>query len=319
MYKEINPDAPPTADPAEQESTHSTTRIATGYIGRFAPSPTGPLHLGSLVTALGSYLDARLHGGKWLLRIEDLDTPRCEPDAVKNILHTLHALGMQWDDEIVYQSQRGAAYQVAFDQLQAQDRIYGCCCTRKEIADSIAPQQRNTTPIYPGTCRHGLPTGKAARAWRVHTTEIPIEFIDYAHGITHENLAQCVGDFVLKRADGLWAYQLAVVVDDADVGVTHIVRGADLLTSTPRQIYLQHCLHLPTPHYWHLPLVLAADGEKLSKQNGAQALNPGQPIERLNDALAHFGLPRIRVRKLSSFWPRALELWVDYRASSSHA
>lgn len=313
MAKEI----PPT-NPDETLLPQAQPQVRTGYVGRFAPSPTGPLHLGSLVTALGSYLDARLHRGTWLLRMEDLDTPRCVPGAAENILQSLQAFGLQWDDDVVYQSEREIAYQQAFDQLLAQDRIYGCGCSRKEIADSLPPQQRHATPIYPGTCRHGMTKNKTVRAWRLRTTETPIEFTDFAYGRLHENLAAQVGDFVLKRADGVWAYQLAVVVDDAAAGITHIVRGADLLTSTPRQIYLQQCLLLPTPHYWHLPLVLAEDGEKLSKQNGAQALDLNQPIERLNEALAHFGLPRIRVRKLSRFWPRALELWAEYRSHSQH-
>ncbi|TAK90294.1 MAG: tRNA glutamyl-Q(34) synthetase GluQRS [Burkholderiaceae bacterium] len=290
-------------------------RSSTGYVGRFAPSPTGPLHFGSLVTALGSYLDARLHQGQWLLRIEDIDTPRCQPEATENILNALLALGMQWDGPIVYQSLRTSAYQMAFDVLLAEDRVYGCCCTRKEIADSLLPQQHADTPVYPGTCRQGLPPGKEARAWRMRTNDTPIHWCDFAYGKQQETLAQTVGDFVLKRADGLWAYQLAVVVDDAETGITHIVRGADLMTSTARQVYLQHSLQYPTPQYWHLPLVLAEDGEKLSKQNGAQALDMRHPIKLLNRALEHFGLAPVRARKLENFWPRALEQWAMYRSA----
>jgi len=315
VLKELPSHSADTVDPLESELTLPQAHAATGYVGRFAPSPTGPLHFGSLVAALGSYLDARLHQGQWLLRIEDVDTPRCHPAATEHILNTLLALGMQWDGAILYQSLRQSAYQMAFDLLLAEDRLYGCCCTRKEIADSLAPHQRHATPIYPGTCRNGLPPGKAARAWRVRTHETPIEWNDFADGPQQENLAHSVGDFVLKRADGLWAYQLAVVVDDADAGVTHIVRGADLLTSTARQIHLQHCLQLPTPHYWHLPLVVADDGEKLSKQNGAAALDTQHPIKLLNQALAHFGLTPVRVRSLGTFWPRALEQWKMYRES----
>ncbi|MDO8732697.1 MAG: tRNA glutamyl-Q(34) synthetase GluQRS [Actinomycetota bacterium] len=257
---------------------------ATTYIGRFAPSPTGPLHAGSLVAALASWLDAKSHGGRWLVRIEDVDTPRCIPGADRVILQQLNSLGLVPDAPPVYQSQRGHLYQQALDQLIAEHLAYPCNCSRKEIAEAIAltdpqPKERHGELIYPGTCRHGMRHKSETSnppAWRFLTTE---------------DVNTQVGDFVLKRADGLWAYQLAVVVDDALQDITHVVRGADLADNTPRQIALQRALGLPTPQYLHTPLVLAADGEKLSKQNGALALDTDEPLQALNAAAAVLGLP----------------------------
>jgi glutamyl-Q tRNA(Asp) synthetase len=283
------------------------------YIGRFAPSPTGPLHLGSLVTALASYLDARSHGGAWHVRIEDIDEPRTVTGAADSILHTLQALGFAWDGPVVYQTQRHPAYVSALEQLQARDLIYPCGCTRKEIADSQTPLQADGAPRYPGTCRPGLAPGKTARAWRIRVPEQTITFTDRLCGPQTENLAAQTGDFVLKRADGLWAYQLAVVEDDAALGVTHVVRGQDLLFSTARQIYLQQQLGYLTPSYCHVPLVLAADGEKLSKQNGAAALDIYNPLACLNQAWAHFHLAPIPATSLAAWWTQAQASWAAYQ------
>ncbi len=249
------------------------------YRGRFAPSPTGPLHFGSLAAAVGSYLDARHHNGAWLVRMEDLDTPRCMPGAADGILRTLEAYGLHWDGEVIYQSRRSAAYEEALHELQATGAAYPCCCTRKEIADSALHGIDGF--VYPGTCRNGLPHERNTPAWRVRTDRFPssfplppspIEFDDALQGHITQHLESKIGDFVVKRADGLFAYQLAVVVDDAFQGITHVVRGADLLHSTPRQIYLQHLLGFATPAYMHLPIAVNAQGEKLSKQTLAPAI-----------------------------------------------
>ena len=251
------------------------------YRGRFAPSPTGPLHFGSLVAAIGSYLDAKHHQGKWLVRIEDLDTPRTVSGATRDILSTLEAYGLFWDEEVIYQSRRTAAYQDAFEQLRP--HLYPCACSRKEIADSAI--KRGDELIYPGTCRGGLPPSKAARAWRVRVDDAQINFSDRLQGNITQNLTSQAGDFIVKRADGLFAYQLAVVVDDAAQGITDVVRGADLLYSTPRQIYLQRLLGLPVPAYMHLPVVLNAQGEKLSKQTLAQPVEKNNAASTLFDTL----------------------------------
>ncbi|MFM0396503.1 tRNA glutamyl-Q(34) synthetase GluQRS [Paraburkholderia phytofirmans] len=263
------------------------------YRGRFAPSPTGPLHFGSLVSALASWLDARAHRGAWLVRVEDIDGPRTVPGAAEDILATLERFGMHADEPPVWQSTRMVSYQEALEQLKANGVIYPCGCTRKEIADSLLnARTRNTTLAYPGTCRDGL-HGKPARAWRLRVPDgdsAIITFEDRWQGKQTQNLATEVGDFVLKRADDQWAYQLAVVVDDADAGITHIVRGADLMDSTARQIYLQRCLGVPTPAYLHVPVVTNEEGEKLSKQNGATALDSDKPLEALCAAARHLGL-----------------------------
>lgn len=245
----------------------TTGQSPATVIGRFAPSPTGALHFGSLVAAVGSYCAARRGGGRWLLRIEDLDTPRRVPGAAAEILFTLEALGFAWDGEILWQSRRGEAYAAALAVLQELGLVYPCACSRREILAS-APHPGDEGPIYPGTCRGGLPAGRTARALRIMVPDEPIAFIDGVYGRQVQNLAMDVGDFVLRRADGLFAYQLAVVVDDADSRVNQVVRGADLLGSTPRQIYLLRCLGLPVPDYLHLPLVLAEDGSKISKRHG---------------------------------------------------
>jgi glutamyl-Q tRNA(Asp) synthetase len=241
------------------------------YRGRFAPSPTGSLHFGSLVAAVGSYLDAKSHNGVWLVRLEDLDAPRCVSGAADDILRTLDAFGLHSDEPVLYQSQRTDAYEAAFRRLKDMGAIYPCCCTRKEIADSALHGIEG--PVYPGTCRNGIAPEKAARAWRVRVNDIAVEFDDALQGHITQNLESEIGDFVVKRADGLFAYQLAVVVDDAFQNITHIVRGADLLASTPRQIWLQRLLGLPTPVYLHLPVVVNEAGEKLSKQTQAAPID----------------------------------------------
>ena len=278
------------------------------YIGRFAPSPTGPLHAGSLVAALASWLDAKAHGGRWLVRIEDVDMPRCVPGADEVILRQLSACGLLPDEAPVYQSRRGGLYQQALDKLIALGHAYPCGCTRADIAQANAAlglvKPRHGDLVYPGTCRpsRGGLQGKPARAWRLQVPEPQapsatspagsdlIEWTDRRLGAQQQHLASAVGDFVIKRADGLWAYQLAVVVDDAEQGITHIVRGEDLADNTPRQILLQHWLGLLTPRYLHTPLVLGDNGEKLSKQNGARALDLREPLQALQTAGLALGL-----------------------------
>lgn len=272
--------------------------LASGrpYVGRFAPSPTGRLHQGSLVAALASYLDAHAHGGRWLVRMEDLDPPREMAGAAQAILETLAACGFAADGEVVWQSGRHPAYQAAFDDLAARGQVYPCACTRKEVADSLLNQRERAFGrelVYPGTCGAGLAPGRAPRAWRVRVPEEAIAFDDVLQGPQAQNLAREVGDFVVRRADGPWAYQLAVVVDDGAAGITHVVRGADLLDSTPRQILLQRLLGLPAPEYAHVDVLTNAAGEKLSKQTGATAIAPAQAPAALARAaqflLAHHG------------------------------
>ena len=263
------------------------------YRGRFAPSPTGPLHAGSLVAALASWLDTRVHGGAWLVRIEDVDAPRCVPGAAEHILHQLAICGLIPDEPPWVQSQRGVAYAAALQQLQGADRAYPCACTRKDINAAWAargwPHERFGELNYPGTCRDGL-RGKAPRAVRLRV-DGAVAWHDRRLGLQRQDVAAEVGDFVLRRADGLWAYQLAVVVDDAAQGITHVVRGEDLADNTPRQILLQRALAVATPVYLHTPLVRAADGHKLSKQNGAQPLDLVDAVTALRAAAAVLGLP----------------------------
>ena len=265
------------------------------YIGRFAPSPTGPLHAGSLVAALASWLDARAHNGQWLVRIEDIDTPRCVKGADQGILEQLSACGLVADSEPKWQSQRTHLYENALSHLINKGWVYPCGCSRKEIEDIYVSQgqdiARHSAAIYPGTCRDGL-NGRPARAWRLNVQAVmealhlpqTLQWHDRRMGHEQQDVAREVGDFVLKRADGLWAYQLAVVVDDADQGITHVVRGEDLHDNTARQILLQKALGLPTPIYMHTPLVMGENGEKLSKQNGALALDLQDPLTVLNCA-----------------------------------
>ncbi len=281
---------------------------AVKYRGRFAPSPTGLLHFGSLVAAVGSYLEAKKHQGLWLLRMEDLDPPRAMSGAAETIPRVLEAYGFEWDGEILYQSQRSDRYETALARLRESGHLYPCACSRKEIADSAMHGLEG--PIYPGTCRNGL-HGREARAWRLRTTMETVSFTDAVQGQQTQMLERDLGDFILKRADGLYAYQLAVVVDDAAQGVTHVVRGADLLDSTPRQIWLQRLLGLPTPHYAHLPVVVNAHGEKLSKQTLAQPLGTAQPALALWEALVFLSQqPPTELRSdLASLWQWAKAHW----------
>ena len=264
-------------------------RSSPGYIGRFAPSPTGPLHFGSLVAALASWLDARAAGGRWLVRMEDLDRPRCDSGAADTILRQLETYGLQWDGTVQVQSTRDDAYAAALDVLKTRGAVYPCACTRADLAQ--APRNAEGETLYPGTCRNGLPPGAAARAWRVRVSQGEISFHDRIHGDLAQNLAHEVGDFIVKRADGLFAYQLAVVVDDAFQYISHVVRGADLLWNTPRQIFLQTLLGLPTPSYAHVPLITNAAGQKLSKQTLAPALPAQGRGAVLAQALAALGHP----------------------------
>jgi glutamyl-Q tRNA(Asp) synthetase len=280
------------------------------YRGRFAPSPTGPLHFGSLVAAVGSYLDARSRGGEWLLRIEDLDLPRCPAANAEAILRELDAFGFEWDGEVVWQSRRTTHYTAALDSLRRAGALYPCACSRREIADSqLAP---DGAPIYPGTCRNGLPPGRQARSWRLRVDDGDVRFDDRIQGPCRQDVGREVGDFVLLRADGPYAYQLAVVVDDADQGVSDVVRGADLLDSTPRQIVLQRRLGLAQPRYAHLPIAVNAAGEKLSKQTGAAALDATRAAAQLTQALRFLGqMPPAELGRapLGEVWDWARRSW----------
>ncbi|MDQ2149120.1 tRNA glutamyl-Q(34) synthetase GluQRS [Alcaligenaceae bacterium C4P045] len=322
------------------------------YVGRFAPSPSGPLHAGSLVAAMASFLDARAHAGHWLLRIEDVDRPRTVPGADAVIQRQLIALNMHWDGPVMRQSQRDARYEAVMAGLAERGLIYGCGCTRREIAEAAAkriattnvngidavdgngnadgsgtvdgngnatsefndPAAANPTDSterpYTGTCSHGLAPGRTARAWRVRVPPGVDRYDDRWLGPQSQDVAHEVGDFVIKRADGLWAYQFAVVVDDADQGVTDIVRGADLLTSTSRQRALQRLLDVPNPRMMHVPLIVdAATGFKLSKQNNAPALDVSAPVATLNAAWQALGFAALPARDAADFWVRAVPIW----------
>jgi glutamyl-Q tRNA(Asp) synthetase len=280
------------------------------YRGRFAPSPTGPLHFGSLIAAAGSFLEARTRCGDWLVRMEDLDPPRVAPGAANEILHTLRAFGMEWDGAVVYQSARNDAYHAALHRLRRKGPVYPCACSRREIADSAIAGAEG--PVYPGNCRSGLPAGRTARSLRINTRGAAIAFDDAVQGRIHYDLESEFGDFVLYRADDVYAYQLAVTADDAEQGITDIVRGADLLASTPRQIYLQKLLGLPQPRYAHLPVAVNAAGEKLSKQTFAAPLDARNPVPAVLAALTFLGqqppreLARVTVKEL---WNWALQSW----------
>lgn len=278
----------------------SATNGTGRYRGRFAPSPSGPLHNGSLLAAMASYLDARAHHGEWLLRIEDIDTPRVMPGADRYIMQQLRALGMHWDGTPVWQSERLALYQQAFDALAANDRVYGCACTRQELPPEGA---------YPGTCRHGLPPGKRTRAWRFRVEPGTERYTDRWHGPQEQDVLAETGDFIIKRADGLWAYQLVVVVDDGDQGITHIVRGADLLESTARQRVLARALGLRYPEAMHVPLLCDETGRKLSKQNHAAAMDLHDPVLTLNKAWQALGFEALSVPDCAAFWDTAVERW----------
>ena len=278
--------------------------------GRFAPSPTGPLHFGSLVAALASWLHARHAGGQWLVRMEDLDPPREIPAAADSILRSLERLGLWWDGEVIYQSTRSEAYASALDYLRAQGHAFECGCTRKEI---LAAGVRGAEGIiYPGTCREGLPPGKQPRSVRVRVAEDPVRFVDACQGPLTQNVAQAAGDFLLRRGDGYYAYQLAVVVDDGWQQINQIVRGADLLTSTPRQIYLQQLLGLPRPDYLHIPLAVSSNGPKLSKRLASRSVDTWSPATALAMALAflHQPLPDDATRQApATLLSHALQVW----------
>jgi glutamyl-Q tRNA(Asp) synthetase len=286
-----------------------TTPDTPPYRGRFAPSPTGPLHFGSLVCAVGSYLQARHCQGQWLLRIEDLDQSREQAGAADNILRTLEVFGFEWDETVSYQSQRLSLYEQALAQLHTLQAIYPCGCSRKDI-QALTDQDPHTR--YPGTCREGLKPGKQARAIRVKTEPGEIRFTDTLQGDFVQDLAREVGDFVLKRADGFYAYQLAVVVDDAAQGISDVVRGADLLDNTPRQILLQQLLGLPTPTYLHLPIATDNHGAKLSKQTRAAPVEARRPVQALTQALRFLGhAPPMDIgyTDLDTLWQWAIANW----------
>jgi glutamyl-Q tRNA(Asp) synthetase len=283
---------------------------AQTYRGRFAPSPTGPLHFGSLVTAVGSYLEAKSRHGKWLIRIENLDRSRETPGASREILGTLEVFGMEWDGEVIHQSGRSKAYQAALTLLEKQGLIYSCFCSRKEIADSSITGIEG--PIYPGTCRGNLGNEEQPGARRIRTDNRLIEFKDGVRGRIRQRLERDIGDFVLRRADGLFAYQLAVAVDDAEQGITHVVRGDDLLGSTSRQVYLQKLLGYSTPSYMHLPVVVNAQGEKLSKQTGAAPVTTSDPVSQLVMAIRFLGQTppaELAESDVTSFWQWATRNW----------
>lgn len=305
------------------------------YRGRFAPSPTGPLHAGSLVAALASWLDARAHGGQWLVRIEDVDTPRCVPGMDQVILQQLAACCLHPDGAPVWQSQRSGLYQQALDQLVARGLAYPCACSRKDIDAALSrlgqQRARHGELVYPGTCRTGL-HGRNEAAWRLRTDKFianqPVATVEYTRdaidsvsdhiihwtdrrlGAQQQDVQAEVGDFVLKRADGCFTYQFAVVVDDAAQGVTDVVRGEDLADNTARQILLQRALGVPTPRYLHTPLVLGGDGEKLSKQNGAMALDTSDPLAAINAAARLLGLPA-EAGTVAQSLARWVRLWGD--------
>lgn len=290
--------------------------MSSSLVGRFAPSPTGPLHAGSMVAALASWLDVRAMGGRWLVRIEDIDSPRCIYGADEIILGQLAICGLLPDATPVYQSSRHAAYLLALEQLQASGWTYPCGCTRREIEDALVLmgvlRERHEDRVYPGTCRHGL-HGRTARAQRLLTAregiDVDIRWADRRLGSQRQNVTRVVGDFILQRGDDQWTYQLAVVVDDAWQGITHVVRGEDLADNTARQIHLQRLLRLPTPEYLHAPLVLAADGEKLSKQNGAQPLDTSHPLSVLQDAARVLELPHIEALSAPEWLASATRAW----------
>jgi glutamyl-Q tRNA(Asp) synthetase len=289
------------------------------YRGRFAPSPTGPLHFGSLVAALGSWLDARSQTGQWLVRIEDIDRPREVPGSADRILRSLDAFGFDWDGPVLYQSRHTDAYAEALDQLRDGGLLFGCACSRKEVA--AAGRLGQDGHVYPGTCRSGLPPGRKSRALRIRVESGQSVFRDRIFGDVYQDLARDVGDFVLRRSDGIHAYQLAVVVDDAFQGVTHVVRGADLLFSTPRQIFLQRAIGLPTPCYAHLPLAVDGGGRKLSKSDAAAPVDPKDPLPALLQAWNFLGQPALpeRPANVAEFHEHALMSWNRSRVPAEHA
>ena len=282
----------------------------TIYRGRFAPTPSGPLHFGSMVAAVGSFLDARSRGGTWLVRIDDLDPARAVPGAAGAILRCLDAFGMHGDGEVVYQSTRSDAYHAALHQLRQSGRTYPCACSRKEISDAGLAGVEGA--VYHGTCRNGLAAGREARALRVRTSGAVVEFHDGLQGHVRQALQEDIGDFIVYRADHVLAYHLACAVDDAEQGVTDVVRGADLIASTPRQIHLQKLLGFPSPAYLHLPVAVNGAGEKLSKQTRAHAVDQSDPAATLDRVLCFLGSPppaEIRSDGLPELWDWAIQNW----------
>ncbi len=291
-------------------STSSLNPKKHPYRGRFAPSPTGPLHFGSMIAAIASYLEAKSQQGSWLVRIEDLDPPREIPGAAAGILQTLENFDLHWDETVVYQSQRGPLYLAALEKLTEKKQLYPCRCTRKSITQT--GHKGRFGAIYSGLCRERLDTDKPAHALRVRTHNEKISFNDQIQGDYSQRLESELGDFVIRRADGLFAYQLAVVVDDAEQGISHIVRGCDLLDNTPRQIHLQQLLAYPTPRYTHLPIALAKDGQKLSKQSGAMAISRRRPQDVAYEILNLLNQsPPIDLisSNMDEFWAWAIKHW----------
>jgi glutamyl-Q tRNA(Asp) synthetase len=288
-----------------RDSTASRTPVSNHdtetYRGRFAPSPTGPLHFGSVIAAVGSFLQARSRRGEWLVRMDDLDAPRTTAGAADAILADLERLGLYWDGEICYQHTRGDHHRRGLESLRAAGWTFPCGCSRKDYQG-----------IYPGTCRDGLAPGKRARTRRMRVADIRIELDDAVQGDCSQPLNQSVGDFVIRRADGIFAYHLAVVIDDADFGISEIVRGADLLDSTPRQIHLQRCLGLPTPDYAHLPVAVNGAGQKLSKQTFAEPVAHKPAVPLLIGALDFLGQQppaQLRYASLDELWSWAIGNW----------
>jgi len=281
------------------------------YRGRFAPSPTGPLHAGSLVAALASWLDARAHDGHWLIRIEDIDPPREVAGGAHQIIATLARFGLQSDAPVLWQSERGEHYVAALDSLVTQGLAYRCTCSRREV-DEAAPANGLPDRIYRGRCRNGCDPARTTWSWRLRVdATAPLAFIDRAAGEIEQDVVRDVGDFVLRRSDSLWAYQLAVVVDDAAQAITDVVRGADLLDNTARQIYLQRSLGLATPRYLHVPVVRNASGEKLSKQTGAQPLRGDDAVAELEQAWQHLGFAPLGADAPAAFLRHAVPLWQE--------
>lgn len=289
----------------------------TNYRGRFAPSPTGPLHKGSLVAAVASYLDAKKHNGQWLIRMEDVDESRNVQGAADEILHSLEAYGFEWDEDVIYQTQRKQAYSDALQQLNDLKLVYPCTCSRKDLKILADLGQLQNSPmgyIYPGTCINQSFETLTSDLYstRIKTTAAMISFEDSLQGNYSQQLNTDSGDFIIQRRDGLFAYQLAVVVDDAFQNITHVVRGIDLIDSTPRQIYLQQCLNLPSLKYTHLPVILNSQGEKLSKQTGAKGIGNKANIPLLVDCLAFLGQKppaALATESLPNVWQWAKDNW----------
>ncbi len=293
----------------EIRSVQAPAAASLAYTGRYAPSPTGPLHKGSLVAALASFLQALSRGALWKMRVDDLDTPRVVPGATARILRTLEDFGLTWDGPVLYQSQRAAAYDESVRQLRDRGMVFDCGCTRRQAQ---AGPQGLEGPIYPGTCRNGIPHGKPARSVRAVADRAQMIFVDQIQGTYRQNLSRDIGDFIVRRADGLVAYQLATVVDDAAQGIGEVVRGADLLSSTPRQMHLQTALDLAQPVYAHVPLVVDCEGRKLGKSNGALALNARERRRELVEALELLGQapePELALEPVANIIAWAVARW----------